>query len=110
MTSAKYIPSKINNSAGYTAKRMTSKLRSSAYRSGWPPQVTRQLTVRHDGGDQFYVDYPKKIEKAVLELEQGNQHTPPNAAILRFMNRSHPHLEDYVTMVFAGIMDMEIFK
>jgi len=89
---------------------MTAKLRSSAYESGWPSEVTRRLTVRHDGGDNFYVDYPKHIEKAVLDLEQGNQDTPPNAAILRFMNRSHPHIDDYVDSVFAGIMDMEIFK
>jgi hypothetical protein len=110
VTSAKYLPNKIIESADYTAKKMTAEFRRNAYKSGWPTEITRKLRVEHDGGDHFFIEPNKAIKKAVLDLEQGNQNTPPNAAILRFMNRSHIHIEDYTNLIFASIMDMEIFK
>jgi len=110
VTYSSKLPYSILSASNYSARHMTAKLRNQAYKSGWPSHVARKLTVKHDGGDNFYVDYPKEIEKDVLDLEQGNQDNPPNAAILRFMNRSHPHIEDYEQRVFAAIMDMDVFK
>ena len=110
MTSAQNLPGKFLKSAGYTAKRMTSKLRRDAYHSGWPTEVSRLLTVRHDGGDNFYVDYPKQLENNVLNLEYGTQDNPPNAAMLRFMNRSEPFMDDYANKVFDSFAEMDIWK
>jgi hypothetical protein len=101
---------KLIKTADYSARQMTAKFRSYAYKNGWPTEITRKLKVEHDGGDNFFIQPSDDIEDAVLNLEQGNLDNPPNAAILRFMNRLHPHVDDYVNLIFTEIMDMEIFK
>ena len=111
MTSPQDPYAKIIREADRSAKIMTSKFRSYAYRNGWPTSITRKLRVEHDGGGQFYIKPSDDIEDDVLNLEQGNLDNPPNAAILRFMNRVDPHIDNYVNRVFSTvIMDMEIFK
>jgi hypothetical protein len=73
-----------------TARRLTSRLRRSAYRSGWPTSIARHLTVRHNDGD-FDIHYPESVARKVEDLEYGTQSAPPNAVMQQFRNRIGLH-------------------
>ena len=73
-----------------SSRRMTSSLRRSAYESGWPSEVTRSLTVVHDGGS-YSVSYPDHMANAVDQFEYGTQSRPPTAVLRKHMSRINEH-------------------
>lgn len=73
--------------ADRASRQMTSRLRRSAYESGWPVSVARHLRVDNDASHDFSVSYPEHVSAAVEDLEYGTQSAPPNPVIRQFRNR-----------------------
>jgi hypothetical protein len=65
---------------------MSAHLRTEARASGWPNNVVRNLSVRHQDGE-FTVHSHEGHRDQVLDLEYGTPSTQPTAAIRRFANR-----------------------
>lgn len=70
-----------------TARFMSAHLRIEARKSGWPDDVVRHLSVRHDDG-AFTVHSHEDHRNRVMDLEYGNTSQRPTAAIRRFGNRT----------------------
>ena len=72
---------------GYSAaaSKLTSEVRRKAYLMGWPTSISRQLLVDVNSAGQYVVRYPKQLTKAIMNLEYGDQNTPPTPAIRGFL-------------------------
>lgn len=70
--------------AATASAKLTSKVRRQAYQMGWPTSVSRKLVVDFKEG-QYTVSYPTEIKESVLDLEYGNQSTPPLPALRTFV-------------------------
>lgn len=66
------------------ARKLTSRLRREAYSAGWPTPASRFLVVEYGDG-QYTVKYPKALSSKILDLEYGNQSTPPTPVIRPFI-------------------------
>lgn len=64
--------------------KLTSKVRRQAYQMGWPTSVSRRLVVDFKDG-KYTVSYPSDLKESVLDLEYGNQSTPPLPAMRTFI-------------------------
>jgi hypothetical protein len=73
---SKFFIQTYSSAAATTAAKLTSKVRRQAYDMGWPPSVSRHLVIAHKDGE-YVVEYPQQIKESVLNLEYGNQKTPP---------------------------------
>jgi hypothetical protein len=74
-----------------SARKLTAKLRKSAYKNGWPTGISRQLKVTYTGNGNFTVDFPESVLEDILDLEYGTQNTPPNPVIRNSMNNLNDH-------------------
>ena len=70
-----------------TTRFMSAHLRIEARKSGWPADVVRHLSVRHQDGN-FTVHSHGDHRSTVMDLEYGTPSQRPTAAIRRFGNRT----------------------
>ncbi len=79
------------------AKKLTAKLRRSAYDSGWPTHAGRHLKVLPEIGG-YSVTYPKKHADRIERLEYGTQDTPPSPVVRNFLSGiDSTHLSDHAS-------------
>lgn len=83
---SKFFVQTYSSAAATTAAKLTSEVRRQAYTMGWPTSVSRHLVISHKDG-QYVVEYPQQIKESVLDLEYGNQKTPPLPLMRTFMRR-----------------------
>lgn len=83
----KHILDALDSATELTAKRLTAGLRRSAYQSGWTPEVTRNLSVKHDGKG-FDVSIPDEYKEKAMDHEYGNESSRPTAVIRKFKNHN----------------------
>jgi len=81
------IKSSLNKATIETTRLMSAHLRIEARKSGWPAEIVRHLSVRHNDGT-FTVHSHEAHRNQVLNLEYGTPSTQPTAAIRRFGNRT----------------------
>lgn len=91
------------------SKKATANLRSQAYDSGWPTELSRKLTVTHLGEGQFKVTYPEDLEDQILDQEAGTQDSPANPVIRTFMNRFTDSTSHYDDMLASVINKWQVF-
>jgi len=68
------------------ADRLTTDLRDTTSKAGWPDFVVSNLRVLWDGST-WRVDIPSTIRETVDDLEYGTQTRTPNPALRRFTAR-----------------------
>ena len=73
---SKFFVQTYSSAAANTAAKLTSEVRRQAYTMGWPTSVSRHLVINYKDGE-YIVEYPEQVKESVLDLEYGNQKTPP---------------------------------
>lgn len=81
---SKFFLQTYTTAAATASAKLTSKVRRQAYQMGWPTAVSRRLIVDFKNG-QYVVQYPSDLKESVLDLEYGNQTTPPLPALRTFV-------------------------
>lgn len=84
MSFSRYIQKTLEQGQQHSAKKLTSKLRRTAYDSGWPTSASRHLKVVADNGSYNAV-YPAQYAKEIEDVEYGTPDAPPNPTVRRFM-------------------------
>jgi hypothetical protein len=109
MTSTKDLSKYIHEVGEKTSKIATARLRVHAYDSGWPSELTRNLTVQHFGNGQFGITYPEDLESAILDQELGTQDSSPNPVMRTFMNRFESKSVEHDSLLASLINDWKVF-
>lgn len=91
------------------SKKATAQLRSEAYTSGWPVELSRHLTVKHMEDGKFTVKYPDFLEEQILDQELGTQNTAANPVLRTFMNRFSNNSNNYDALLADLINDWNVF-
>lgn len=81
---SKFFVQTYTSAAATASAKLTSKVRRQAYQMGWPTSVSRRLVVDFKDG-KYTVSYPSDLKESVLDLEYGNQSTPPLPAMRTFI-------------------------
>lgn len=81
---SKFFAKAYSSAIANTAAKLTSRVRRQAYDMGWPTSVSRHLVINYKNGE-YVVEYPQDIKESVLDLEYGNQKTPPLPVMRTFV-------------------------
>jgi len=110
VTDASNLAKEADFAADQIANKATSALRRQAYEEGWPVELSRGLSISHNGSSTFFIeDHPDELKSAIDDLEMGTQDNPPMSTKHRFMNRFDKYSDDYDSKIGNLIDGLDIF-